>query len=111
MTAATAQQANVHTLLTSPPYPAFEGQVVEGSEIKISGLSALDGQQVEGKIISTDDRVRLVGEFKVVSVRHYLNKDGKLVREQTLKPERVDLCPWDPSDPDDDGILRARPRP
>lgn len=110
MSAAAASQATNVTPI-SRPYPAFEGQVVEGVELKISGLSSIDADQIEGKVISTDDRVRLVGEFKVVSVRHYVNKDGQLIREQMIKPERVDLCPWDPTDPTDDGILRARPRP
>lgn len=89
------------------PLPRFEGQTVDGSTVKISGLSSLDN--AEDIVISTDDRVRIVGEFKVVGVRHYVDKDGHLIREQVLKPLKVETCPWDPSDPDDDGIIRARP--
>lgn len=108
MTAATAATVTPITP-PNPPLPTFEGQVVESSTIKISGLSSLEG--VEGKVVSTDDRVRLVGEFTVVSVKHFIDKDGKLCREQVLKPARIELCPWDPADPTDDGIVRARPRP
>lgn len=109
MSAAAAAQANVTTLPTTPPIPAFEGQVVEYTITKISGLSAPSG--FENKVISTDDRVRLVGEFKVTGVHFDIDKEGKLYREQTLKPERIDPCPWDPTDPTDDGILRARATP
>lgn len=90
----------------TPPIPAFEGQAVDNSTIKISGLSAIE--DVDGVVISTDDRVRLIGEFTVTGIRHYRDKDGQLVREQVLKPVRVEMCPWDPNDPDDDGVIRAR---
>lgn len=100
----TVQPTELHP---SPPLPRFEGQTVDGSSVRISGLSALDN--AEGIVISTDDRVRIVGEFKVVGIRHYVDKDGKLIREQVIKPLRVETCPWDPADPTDDGIIRARP--
>jgi hypothetical protein len=62
-------------------------------------------------VISTDDRVRLVGEYRVVGVRHDVDdKTGEVIRIQILKPISIQLCPWDPSDPTDDGIVRARPR-
>lgn len=92
-----------------PTLPRFEGQTVDGSTVKISGLSALDN--AEGIVITTDDRVRIVGEFKVTGIRHYVDKDGQLIREQVLKPIQVETCPWDPSDPHDDGIIRSRPQP
>lgn len=105
MTAAAVE--NVSHLPAQPPLPAFEGQQVDYSTVKVSGLSSLEN--VDNVVISTDDRVRLVGEFKVTSVRHFVDGDGKLVREQVLKPLVVTTCPWDPTDPTDDGIVRARP--
>lgn len=104
-----AAAATVTALPTTPPIPAFEGQVVDGLEIKITGLTSLD---VENLIISTDDRVRLVGEFRCKSVRHYINNDSKLIRQMTITAERAEPCPWDPSDATDDGVIRARnPQP
>jgi hypothetical protein len=92
--------------LRRPTIPSFEGQNVDTSTVKISGLSALDN--AEGLVVSTDDRVRLVGEFTVVGIRHYVDKNGDLVREQVLKPVKVETCPWNPADPTDDGVIRAR---
>lgn len=108
MTAAAAQ-TNVTQFPSTSPLPAFEGQVVEYTTIKISGLSSLTGPDIEHKVISHDDRVRIVGELKATAVHFDVDKDGKLFREVTLKPTAATLCPWDPSDPDDDGIIRARP--
>jgi hypothetical protein len=104
----TTQPAQVHQL-PQPGVPAFEGQQVDAVTIKISGLSSLDS--AENLVVGVDDRVRCVGEFKVTGVRHYVDKDGNLVREQTMKPITVTTCPWDPTDPHDDGVVRARPRP
>lgn len=102
-----AAQSNVsHLPNANPLAPTFEGQVVEGLEIKITGLTSLD---VTDLVVSTDDRLRLVGEFRCKSVRHYINKDQKLIREMTMTAERAEPCPWDPADPDDDGVIRARP--
>ena len=91
------------------PIPQFEGTDVAATRIRVSGLSQVDvGQDL---VISTDDRVRMVGEFRVVGVRHYVDdKTGDLIREQVVKPIRMELCPFDPSDVTDDGVVRARPR-
>ena len=92
----------------NPSIPAFEGAPVSTARMKISGRS--DIEAADDIVISTDDRVRLVGEYRVTGVRHYVDeKTGDLVREQVLKPLSIQLCPWDPSDPTDDGIVRARP--
>jgi hypothetical protein len=62
----------------------------------------------EDLVVSVDDRVRLVGEYKVVGVRHFVDpRTGDLVREQVLKPIFVNTLPWDESDPTDDGVIRA----
>lgn len=99
--------SNVSTF-PNPAIPAFEGAPVQETTVKISGRSEIE--DVESTVLSTDDRVRLVGEYRVTSVRHYVDeKTGNLVREQTLKPLNITLCPWDPSDPNDNGIVKARP--
>lgn len=85
--------------------PAYEGQQVNEVKVKIAGLSAVD--LPDDVVVSIDDRVRLVGEFRVTGVRHYVNDKGDLVREQVLKPIVLDLCPFDSSDPNDDGVIRA----
>lgn len=90
--------------------PRFEGRQVDAVTMKVSGtVSVFD----DGVVVSVDDRVRIVGEFRVAGVRHYVEeKSGLLIREQVLKAidETVELCPWDPQDPRDDGVIKAVPR-
>lgn len=89
-----------------PPIPRFEGRQVDAASIRIAGSMPTD--DLPEMTVSVDDRVRLVGEYKVIAVRHYADpKTGDLVREQVLKPMVVDTLPWDSSDPTDDGIIRA----
>lgn len=86
--------------------PAFEGQPVEGVRIKVAGLSSV--ALPDDVLLSTDDRIRMVGEFRVVAVRHFIDdKTGQLVREQVVRPILLEPCPFDPSDPTDDGVVRA----
>lgn len=90
-----------------PPIPAFEGRVVDQVSVRISGQMPTDDLP-ENFIVSVDDRVRLVGEYKVIGVRHFVDpRTGDLVREQMLKPIFVNTIPWDESDPKDDGVIRA----
>lgn len=94
--------------LVKPPIPAFEGAPVESANIKISGACTVESDN--DVVIGIDDRVRLVGEYRVVQVNFRVDpKTGDTIREQILKPITVQLCPWDPNDPTDDGIVRARP--
>lgn len=95
--------ATVHPM---SPFPRFEGQTVHGTEIRISGLSKVDA--ADNVVVTTDDIVRLIGEFKCVGIRHEVNKDGELIRVQMMKPLNVDTAPWNPADPKDDGVQRAR---
>lgn len=88
-----------------PPLPMFEGRVVDQSIMRISGATPLEEVDV---VVSVDDRVRLVGEYRVVSIRHFADpKTGDLVREQVLKPILATLSPWNPEDPSDDGVIRV----
>lgn len=85
----------------------FEGLPVKAVEIRISGLSRIETS--EPPVFSVDDRVRLVGEFRCIGVRHEVDKKtGDLIRIQVCAPVTVDTTPWDPEDPDDDGVVRTR---
>ena len=98
-------EGRVHAI-GNPSIPQFEGLPVHQVKAKISGLSAVDAEDLP--IFTVDDRVRLIGEFKCIGVRHVADKNGDIVREQILTPVIVDVCPFDPSDPNDDGVVRAR---
>jgi hypothetical protein len=84
----------------------FEGREVKKTEVVIKGLTGLS-EAYEGLRIGMDDRVRLVVETRATKVNHYVDKDGELVRSQELKVLVADIVPWDPTNPSDDGILRA----
>lgn len=93
--------------LVKPPIPKFEGATVESASTKITGSAPMTDENV---VLSIDDRVRMVGEYRVVGVRFEVDpKTGDTVRTQMLKPIELSLCPWDPSDPTDTGIVHARP--
>lgn len=100
-------EATVTPMPPQTPIPSFEGRVVDQMSIKIAGAMPTDDLP-ENLVVSVDDRVRLVGEYKVVGVRHFVDpRTGDLVREQVLKPIFVNTIPWDESDPKDDGVIRA----
>lgn len=89
-------------------FPAFEGIPVRETTVKLNGEGKVES--LAGLVVSIDDRVRLVGEFKVVGVNHKVdNKTGEVIREMVFKASNLELAPWDPADPTDDGVLRARP--
>jgi hypothetical protein len=63
-------------------------------------------------VVGIDDVVQLLSQYRVVGVDHKVDaKTGRVIRVQTLKPVEVQLVPLNPSDPDDDGVMRALPRP
>lgn len=85
----------------------FEKTQVGATVTKVSGVTAVDAFD---EVISLDDRIRVVGEFRVVRINHVVGKDGKVVREQVVAPcGDLTLVAWDPADPTDRGIVRARP--
>jgi hypothetical protein len=88
--------------------PVFERATVQSTEIKISGSCAID---THGELtVSLDDLIRAVGVFRVVRINHYVNKAGDVVRQQVLAPvEDLEVVPFDSSNPNDDGVVRARP--
>jgi len=89
----------------APEIPKFEGKEVAGTEVKFTGLASID--DVNGLVLGTDDRVRIVVEARVTSVKHYVDKNGQLQREQTVKAISAGFVPFDPTDPNDIGIIRA----
>ena len=101
-------EAEVHHIGSGvqSPFPMFEGRHVDAAHLRIAGTTPLD--EMGDVVVSVDDRVRLTAEYKVVGVRHYVDpRTGDLIREQILKPLFVELAPWDPSDPKDDGVIRS----
>lgn len=89
--------------------PDFEGTPVSSTAIKMSGALTLD--DLEGEVIHMDDVVQLISQYRCVGVHHTVNdKTGEVTRVQVLRPLVSVLHPIDTSDPDDIGILRARPQ-
>jgi hypothetical protein len=103
-----AAPALATTLGTAVGLPEFEKAKVTQTEIKISGACAID---THGELqVSLDDLIRAVGVFRVVKINHYVNKAGEVVRQQVLAPvEDLLVVPFDAANPNDDGIVRARP--
>lgn len=93
----------------TPAIPFFEERPVAYTVIKISGVGKV--QTHDTPVIRLDDLVRLIGEYRCVGVFHREDKDGEIYREQVLVPKEIDTCPWEPDDPNDDGIIRYRPLP
>ncbi len=100
--------ASAADMTGTPRVPTFDGQTVQRYEVKISGVATLDDDEHNIPIVSLDDRVRVVGGYRVTKVIHfYDDKTGEIVRQCTLSPMTAEICPWDPSNPDDDGVVRA----
>lgn len=93
----------------TPHIPSFEERTVAYVVIKISGVGKV--QTADTPVIRMDDLVRLVGEYRCIGVFHREDKDGEIYREQVLVPREIETCPWEPEDPNDDGIIRYRPVP
>lgn len=98
--------------VVKPPLPAFEGANIASVAFKITGALP-PGQGITGteeQVLLIDDRVRLVGDYRVVGVYFKVDpKTGDTIREHILKPLDLGLTPYDPQNPQDDGIWRARP--
>lgn len=86
--------------------PAFEGHIVHGTAVKMSGAIPMDN--LDDVIIGQDDVVQVIAQFKCVGVNHHANGKGELIRIQTLRPVGMALEPFEVGR--DDGVLRALPR-
>lgn len=92
------------------PIPAFEGRPVDAVVVKMSGAAPVE-QALADTVLGIDDLVQMVVQCRVVKVGHDVDKDGKLVRTQVVRPVELGLLPFNSSDPDDIGVLRALPMP
>ena len=90
--------------------PAFEGHPVDAAIVNVKGTAPLD--DLADVVLGVDDVVQMFSQYRCVGVHHEVNDtDGRLTRVHLLKPIEMALAPSDPSDPSDDGIIRALPRP
>jgi hypothetical protein len=87
------------------PLPQFEGHVVSASKVKVNGVTDIG---IDSLALRVDDVVRLYVEARVTSVQHVVEeKSGDLVRSHVLKPLHAEVAKFDPTDPNDTGIVRA----
>lgn len=79
---------------------------MEAVTVKVAGSAPLD--DLGDTVLSVDDRVQLLSIYTVTAVRHEVDSNtGNLTRVQVLKPVEMHLMPFDKTDPNDDGIIRA----
>jgi hypothetical protein len=91
------------------PIPAFEGHPVDATVVKVSGTAPMD--DLIDVVLGVDDVVQMITQYRCVGVAHAVDdKSGLLTRVHFIKPIEMTLAPIDPSDPSDDGIIRALPR-
>lgn len=100
-------RGDISIVIPEQDIPNFEGRPVEGVTTKISGASIEDLDLV----VSIDDVVQVLSVFKVTSVHHGIDKDGNLIRQQTLRLQEAAAQPYDPKDPTDDGVIRLLGKP
>ena len=92
------------------PIPNFEGHPVDATTLKV--LSGTVDGGLDDVVVTVDDVVQMLSQYKVVGIDHRVDpKTGLLVRHQTLQPVEMVLVPINPNDPNDDGVIRALPRP
>lgn len=109
MTAAAASNVTQLQPSATGQYPEFEGHAIEYVVTKVTGTVQIPDDQV----LHLDDRIRVISEWRIVAVNHRMDKDGKWFREQVIKHfespgvATTAICPWDPSDPTDNGILHT----
>lgn len=90
--------------------PQFEGHPVDNAIVRVRGTAPLD--DLIDVVLGVDDVVQMISQYRCVGVYHDVEeKTGLLTRVHMLKPVEMALLPIDPSDPSDDGIIRALPRP
>lgn len=87
----------------TPDIPEFEGKSVHATALRIMSGGNLD---IDDRVLRTDQIVRVVIEGRVNGIHHKVNeKTGELERIQTVKAMDVSFVPWDPTNPDDTGVL------
>lgn len=88
-----------------PNVPYFEGKLVHSTSLKLSSATGLD---IDDRVLRTDDIIHVLVDARVSGINHLVDeRTGKMERVQTAKVLDVTLVPWNPSDPDDEGVLRG----
>lgn len=91
--------------MSEPEVPMFEGKPVEATRLKVT--TAGGGLEIDG-VLRMDDIIRVVIEARVSQINHQVNEStGGLIRHQSAKVISAELTPWNPSDPNDTGVLRG----
>lgn len=84
-------------------YTPFQGKEVTEVTLSLKGTVKLP---IDTEL-RVDDIVRVVAEARVTALNFAVDeKNGTLGRHQAAKVLDVELAPWDPSNPDDRGVLR-----
>lgn len=93
----------------SHPANTHMGEPVAGHKVKIFRFTEVP---IDTPPFGIDDQLRMVVEFYCSAIRYVRDSDernasyGQLLRESTLKPQKVQMAAWS-DDPDDNGVLRA----
>lgn len=86
--------------------PPYEGHPVSQTAVRVTGK--LITEDLQGVVLRHDDVVQVMTQYRVVGVHHDIDdKTGEMVRVQIIRPIEMVLAPYDPSDPQDIGILRS----
>jgi hypothetical protein len=76
----------------TPLIPAFEGQPVDASALRMSNSAALELDDV---VLKMDDIIQIVVEARVTSVNHIVHESsGRLLRVHTAKALGAHLTPF-----------------
>lgn len=77
---------------------------MNGTRLKITSATNLE---CEDQVLHHDDIIRVMVDARVTRIGHDVNeKDGTLERVQTVKALDVQIVPFNPNDPNDNGVLR-----
>lgn len=88
----------------NPPVPLFEGKLVHSTSLRLASATGLD---IEDRVLKVDDIIHVLVDARVSQVNHVVDeRTGKMQRVQSAKVLDVTLVPWNPEDPDDEGVLR-----
>jgi hypothetical protein len=86
------------------PIPTFEGKLVHSTSLRLASTTGLD---IEDRVLKVDDIIHVLVDARVSQVNHIVDeRTGKMERVQSAKVLDVTLVPWNPEDPEDEGVLR-----
>ncbi len=86
----------------------YQGKPIDEFKLAFKGLRMMPCADAKGdKPLQLDDIVSLHFEGRVVGQKHDFDKEGRLIVVSYVSPMDVSFQPWDPSDPNDDGVARG----